>query len=135
MKAMKRKQLLPNFNFLVLLFVTIVFLLSLIEIQSPYTFSQSSTNPESNIVRNFSSVITPSSTGEIQESFEANTNSILVNPTSSKIIQLSNVATYTETSANITSSEIPIYGKANDNDSIPTSNVVIPKQTLLNGTW
>ena len=132
---MKRKQLLPNFNFLVLLFVTIVFLLSLIEIQSPYTFSQSSTNPESNIVRNFSSVITPSSTGEIQESFEANTNSILVNPTSSKIIQLSNVATYTETSANITSSEIPIYGKANDNDSIPTSNVVIPKQTLLNGTW
>ena len=135
MKAMKRKQLLPNFNFLVLLFVTIVFLLSLIEIQSPYTFSQSSTNPESNIVRNFSSVITPSSTGEIQESFEANTNSILVNPTSSKIIQLSTVATYTETSANITSSEIPIYGKANDNDSIPTSNVVIPKQTLLNGTW
>ena len=132
--VMKRKDLLPDLNFHVFVFVTSVFLLFIIEIHSPYTFSQLSINPESITVQNYSSIITPFSTGGIQESFEATTTNDVVRPTSSKIIQLSNVAIYTEIDANTTSSEIPIYGKSNDNDSIPTNTVVIPKQTLLNGT-
>ncbi len=132
--TLKKTEFLPNLSFNVLLFVMMTFLLYFIGVHSPYTFSQLTTSPNSIVVQNYSVTIPPSSTGGVQESYEAKTNNMVVLPISSKIIQLSNVAIYTETKGNTTSSEIPIHGETGDNDSIPTTTVVIPKQTLLNGT-